>query len=140
MTLLRDDEQAALAEINGWGNSLLLRYRELADIDERLQVLLQDIVERRRVLLDQVADCARARHDLPKAEDQEMTQLKTLTDRLFDYLAGSEAMITRLLETETAWLDRLKELETLDWNPTELDLIEQLQRDAESALQRLGEI
>jgi hypothetical protein len=138
--MLRDDEQAALAEINGWGSSLLLRYRELADVDDKLQAVLQEIIDHRRELLHQAAACARARNDLPDAEDQEMTQLKSLTDRLVDYLVGSEAIVMRILDAETAWLSRLKELENLAWKPDELTLIGQLQRDAESAMLSLRDL
>jgi hypothetical protein len=137
MTIFRDNEQAALAEINGWGNNLLLRYRELADIDARLQTDLHAIIDHRRELLRQVAACTLARDDLPTAEDQEMTQLKSLTDKFMDYFVGSDAMIMRVQDTETDWLNRLKELANLDWNPSERELLVQLQGDAEAAIQRL---
>jgi chorismate mutase len=139
MNMLRDEQQAALADINGYGNSLLLRYRELADNDERLRGQLLAIIDHRRNLLDQVAACSLARNDLPAAENRELTQLKSLTDRLVDYFAGSEAMLARILDAEAAWLDLLKALETLEWNSTERSLIAQLQAEAESAMQRLRE-
>jgi hypothetical protein len=139
MNMLRDEQQAALADINSYGNSLLLRYRELADNDERLRAQLLAIIDHRRNLLDQVAACSLARNDLPTAENRELTQLKSLTDRLVDYFAGSEAMQARILDAEAAWLDLLKELETLEWNSTERSLIAQLQAEAESAKQRLRE-
>ncbi len=142
MALLRDDEQAALADLLAWGTGLVLRYRELREsaVEPELARVLDQLVERRQPLLDELAACAVARGDLPNASDREANEVRAVLDRAVDYLAGVGAAVRRLVEGEKAWLRRLREDEGLRWQPRERDLLARLEDDAERAIDRLREL
>ena len=141
--LLRDDQQAALAELRATAAGLVVRYRSLSegDVDERLGALLADVAERRQVLVDELAECARERGDEPTAADLELNQYRALGDRLTAWALGQELSLERIADAEQAWLERLHEIESLAWRPSEQGVIARLLQDARdmlSELQALG--
>lgn len=139
MTLLRDDQQAALADLNAFGGGLLARYRELAEtgIHARLDAALAELIRRREPLLERIAHCESQRGDPPKAADVEPHQLQATADKLLGKLFGANLPVRRVREAERKWRERLEQARGLKWHPAERELFAELIADSDRALAQL---
>jgi len=135
MNLLRNPEQAALADLHAFGAGLLHRYRQLVDArpDHPLAETLKKILEARRPLLAGVAGRERARGELPEAPDQEVNELRAATDRALGALFGPEFSRRRLADAEAAWREHLAAARDHDWSEDERALLAALEADARRA-------
>jgi hypothetical protein len=141
MTLLRSECQAALAELHGRGEELLVRYESAARMEglpDRLRAVLQELVAERRPLLDALAELERAHEDLPKAGNQERAWVQALTDRFRGTFGDAGDLAERLRVSDREWLERVEEAQKLDWPDKEAAIIEQLARHLRKALQALA--
>ena len=140
MNLIRDPEQAALADLDAFGGGLLQRYKTLleADVDPRLSAVLKRLVALREPLIEELARREAARNEQPTAAEVEINEIRAAVDRVLGGLFGAQVSGRRIAHSEAEWLERLQQVEGLDWEPQERDLLERLQADAEQALSRLS--
>jgi hypothetical protein len=141
MTLLRSSEQAKLAELYAVGGGLVARYRELGDtaVDSLASVLAEAIAQR-TPLLERIRAAEQARGDLPPAPDQEINEVRVVTDRILTGLLGQDALASRLLQSEAAWRALLEDAGDNDWSDDERELIDRLAAQAESVIGQLEAI
>jgi hypothetical protein len=139
MSLLRDREQAGLADLNAFGTGLLQRYEQLleADLGDPLDRALRHLLAGRRPLIDALAQCEAARGDLPKAPDQEINDFRAAADRVLGALFGPQIPAGLVLEAEAAWRERLRAAQALNWAQSERELLAALTADAGDAQRTL---
>jgi hypothetical protein len=138
MTLLRSPQQGKLAELHSVGGGMTTRYSELIEgVAEPLRSVLAETVSQRAPLLERTREAERKRGDLPPAPDHEINQVRSLTDRILGGLFGEEALTSRLVRGEEAWLELVEVAREGDWTEDECELLDQLSKQAHSAVRRL---
>jgi hypothetical protein len=141
MTVLRSPQQAKLAELYAVGGGLVARYRELVDTAaDSLASVLADANAQRAPLLERIRAAEQARGDLPPAADQEINEVRVVTDRVLAGLLGQDALASRLLQSETAWRALLEDAGDNDWTDDERELIDRLAAHTESVIGQLEAI
>ena len=138
MGLIRADEQAKLGELYALGSGMLQRYRGLlATGAGELEPLLERVLSERSELIDRLGEAERARAQVQSAPDQEINELRMLSDRFLKALLGEDPLKKRLLKAEQDWMAELEQAQSLAWTDTERELLAAL--SAESATS-IGEL
>jgi hypothetical protein len=140
MSLLRDPNQTALADLHAFGAGILHRYEALLeiDLDPSLQDVLSGIRGNRSSLVEELAAAVATRGDQPKAADQEINEMRSLIDRLLGIQFGTESIGRRVMQTEQEWASHLDRAMDLQWRDQELDLLHRLKADVATTMDRLS--
>ena len=141
MSLIRDDEEAWLAELHGRGTELLERYRELRDdasieLSAELDRALADVIEARRARLGDLAERIRARDALPNAGDPDRAFAQVIGDLLG---GAADALADRLVDAETRWAETLDRAREVDWDGEDRVVLDALARHIEASRQRFSD-
>lgn len=129
MSILRDDNTAALADIHSHGQELIERYEDLIDqgvVSAPTEALLSQVIESRRTMLRRVEALERARDDLPKAGNTERALIKAIADWVQSRVHNESTLILRLTEAEEDWRNEVDEATEMEWSDEELDVLSQL--------------
>ncbi len=147
-SLLRNKHQTILAELHARGEELVQRYaaaasREGVDAgdagDAGMAGAVDRIVQARQPLLAALAELECAYADLPKAGNQERTELETVVDRLRQVAEDDQALAERLREADAEWLEGVEQAFQEDWSKAEIALIERLANHLRWSLQMLDQ-
>lgn len=140
MSLIRDDEEACLAELHAQGAELVERYRELLEDDvpaPAVAEILRDLVHSRRRCLEALARRLEARDAMPQAGDPDRAFVQALADALG---SDTSALIDRLIAAESEWqatLERARDsCERSGWSDDDRQVLDRVDRHIHEVLQR----
>lgn len=141
MAILRNEQQAVLADLHARGEELLRRYAAVAereDLPAGLMGTLGNILQGRRLLVGELAEREAAYDDLPKAGNQERAELESAVDRLTHAADDERAMLERLREADADWLEAVEQASQRHWSKEEAALLQRLGAHLRQSLQSLA--
>jgi hypothetical protein len=117
---------------------MLLRYRDLLAAGAgELQPLLERVLAERSELIDRLAKAEQARAQVQSAPDQEINELRALSDRFLKALLGEDPLKKRLLKAEQDWIAELEQAQSLAWADTERELLAALEAETATSIAEL---
>lgn len=141
MNILRDEHQAALADLHAGGEELLQRFEAAAALDglsAPAREAIEHILGEQRTLLSDLSELMQTHDDLPTAGNQERAELESAADRLRRAMEQESSLLQRLVTAEEGWLEDITQASAMSWPAREDALLKRLAQHSRQAIQTLA--